>query len=78
MSRRSQAFAAGTQKFSWRVEEIRERDAAAPGRFKATCKTSPDIFAFGETEQGALGAAQRKLDTAIETAAIDTSSPGQW
>ena len=74
---RSTQFAQGTQKFSWRIEEIRERDAAAEGRYKATAKTLPDVFAFGNTEQEALRAAQRKLDERIETASVPTKGPGQ-
>lgn len=67
---KSQAFAQGQPKFSWRIERIEANELVNEGRFKATCKNQPEIFAFGDSEQRALLAAQRALDAAVEQGKI--------
>lgn len=77
MSRKSQAFAQGQPVFSWRIEEIRERDAAGEGRYKVTCKNVPEVFAFGDTEQQAFRAAQAALTARVEAGDTTMKGPGQ-
>ena len=67
---RSQAFAEGQPAFSWRIERIAEQDANGAGRYKATCKNYPQIFAFGDTEQDAMRAAVKVIDAASEKAEL--------
>lgn len=71
MSRRSQAFATGQPAFSWKVERI-EQHATDPnaGRFKCTCKNRPDVFAFGDSEELAIRAANRAMETAVDKAEV--------
>lgn len=73
MSRKSQAFADGQVAFSWKLEAVEAEGA----RFKATCKNKPDVFAFGDTEQQALKAAEKKLTVAIESGDMGMKGPGQ-
>lgn len=76
MSRRSTAFADGQWAFSWNIEEVKERDANGDGRYKASCRNLPDVFAFGDTEQLALQRAQKVLEVRVETVGADMKTPG--
>lgn len=64
MSRRSQAFAEGVQKFSWRVERVTD------GRYKAESESHPGIVAFGDTEQQAMTAAKDKIYDEVTKATL--------
>lgn len=74
MSRRSQAFADGNPKFSWKIERL-AAEGSEP-RYKCSCKTHPDIYAFGHDEQTAMRAASRLMETALETATLAGAAPG--
>ena len=58
MSRRSHAFAEGTQKFIWRIEEL------PSGEFRATCLSFPHIQGVGPSEQFALTKGKEAADLA--------------
>ena len=75
MSRRSQAFADGQPAFSWRVEAIEPADASK-GRFKCTCKTHPEVFGFGDTEELAILHANKAMETAVDKADVGMQAPG--
>jgi len=68
MSRRSQAFATGPQKFSWQLSSFEDGD----GRVRVMCESRnyPGIKGIGEDEQHAIRAAQVAIATAAEKAGI--------
>lgn len=70
MSRRSQAFAEGTQKFTWSV--ARQDD----GTYLATCMNHPAIMGRGPTEQFAMTAATKAITEAAETCDLKLVSAG--
>lgn len=76
MSRKSQAMSGGQPAFSWRVERVEQPTAAsAAGRFKCTCKNDPRVFAFGDTEEKAIRAANRAMETAVDGATVASAAP---
>lgn len=66
MSRRSQAFAEGVQKFSWDIAQQPD------GTYKATCINFPHIVGTGPSEQFALVKGQELIDTASRKAELGT------
>lgn len=62
MSRKSQAYADGTSKFTLKVEQVAHPNQE--GSYKAYCESHPNIYAFGQSEQQAI----RLLNTALEIA----------
>ena len=66
MSRRSQQFAEGIQKFSWVIAKQPD------GSFKATCQNFPHISGSGPSEQFALIKGQEAIDTAARKADLGT------
>ena len=66
MSRRSQAFAEGVQKFSWNISQQPD------GTYKATCINFPHITGTGPSEQFALVKGQEAIDTASRKAELGT------
>lgn len=70
MSRRSQAFSSGVPAFSWRVERL-ESDAEGHGtRFKCTCRNHPAVAGFGDSEETAIRAASKAMETAVDKAEV--------
>lgn len=65
MSRRSQAMAEGTQKFTWSIHEVE-------GRYRARCENHPGIEGWGQSEQVALNDAREKITVASEKADLGT------
>jgi hypothetical protein len=59
MSRKSQAFAQGQPAFSWKVEKVDQG-------FKCTCRNHPHVSATGDTEQHAINAAKKAMETAVD------------
>lgn len=70
MSRKSQAFAEGVQKFSWALEKLPE------GGYQCTCRNHPAIVGTGETEQAAMRAATVAIRDAAEKADLKMISSG--
>ena len=68
MSRRSQAFAEGVQKFTWNIEELTN------GNYRATCVNYPHIQGEGPTEQFALTKGKEAIDTASRKAELGTDA----
>ena len=64
MSRKSQAFAEGTQKFSWKMESF--ADESGRVRVKCVCRNHPSIIGIGDDEQTAMRAAQKAITIAAE------------
>ena len=75
MSHRSQAFATGVPKFTWRLERIQQQTAAVDGRYKCTCENHPAVFAFGDTEQEAMLNAQAAIESAAERVDLQLAGP---
>lgn len=59
MTTKSDIYGGESQQFTFRVEEVED------GRFKATCITHPDIFAFGDSERHAMINADHKMYEAV-------------
>ena len=68
MSRRSQAFAEGVQKFSWEINKLPD------GNYRATCINFPHIKGEGPSEQFALVKGQEAIDTASRKAELGTDA----
>ena len=68
MSRRSQAFAEGVQKFSWEINKLPD------GNYRATCINFPHIVGTGPSEQFALVKGQEAIDTASRKAELGTDA----
>lgn len=59
--------------FSWKVEAI-ESPADGEGRFKVTCRNAPGVFAFGDTEQQAIRAANARMEAAVDSDQVGISA----
>jgi hypothetical protein len=70
MSRRSQMFAEGVQKFSWQLSTFRDSDGRE--RHKATCLNYPQIVGIGDSEQAALSKGKEAITVAAEKAELGT------
>lgn len=68
MSRRSQVFAEGIQKFSWQIAKQPD------GTYHATCLNFPHIVGKGPSEQFALVKGQEAVDTAARKAELGTDA----
>lgn len=68
MSRKSQAYADGTSKFTWTVTEVEHPNQE--GRYKCSCDNFPEIYAFGETESQAIRLANSAMETAVDKAEV--------
>lgn len=77
MSRRSQAFSQGQPVFSWRIERVEQDNLGHATRFKASCRNHPTVFAFGDTEELALRAANHAMETAVDKVETTMVGPGQ-
>lgn len=66
MSRRSQMFSEGVQKFSLDVNRT------PSGGYKATCRNYPHISAEGPNEQSAIAKCKEQLTIASEKAELGT------
>lgn len=67
MSRRSQMFAEGVQKFSWALKK------ATDGTYEAHCLNYPTIVGKGDDEQRALIDGRTKITEAAEKAELGTT-----
>jgi hypothetical protein len=62
VSRRSQAFAQGEVKHSWRLHQLDD------GSYEVVSKTHPKVRGAGSDEQTAMRAAKKALETAVDKA----------
>ena len=70
MSRKSTAFADGQPAFSWMVEKLEDN------RYKCTCESDPEVFAFGNDEQTAIRDASKAMTVKLESGGLMSPGPG--